>query len=70
MNISKYILQLLYKYDKVTIPDIGAFTAKYQPAYINIENQVIYPPEEKLILMQILLRMMGCFLIILLKMKN
>jgi len=44
MQLSKHISYLLYRYDCVTIPGVGAFLGTPAPAELDIENELIYPP--------------------------
>ncbi len=46
MNISKYISELLYKYDCVIIPNFGGFLTKYLSAKINPVNNYFFPPSK------------------------
>lgn len=47
MEIVKYIRELLYKHERVIIPDFGAFVTDYLPAYINKSKTYIAPPNKK-----------------------
>ena len=47
MNIEKYISDLLYRYQCVTVPGFGAFLTEFKSAQINTEN-VILPPKKVL----------------------
>jgi hypothetical protein len=49
LNIDLYIAELLYQFDRIVIPGLGAFIARYQPAFINNESNIIYPPRRKII---------------------
>ncbi len=44
MFLEKYIADLLYRYECVTIPDFGAFLTQYQSTKINIDESTFYPP--------------------------
>lgn len=46
MTISKYICELLYRYDCVIVPDFGAFLTKRVSAQLS-EN-ILYPPKKQL----------------------
>lgn len=47
MNIEKYISDLLYRYQCVTVPGFGAFLTEFKSAQISSEN-VILPPKKVL----------------------
>ena len=44
MQLSKHISYLLYRYDCVTVPGLGAFLGTPSPAQLDIESETIYPP--------------------------
>lgn len=46
MQVTDYISALLYRYECVVIPGFGAFLTQRQPAQINAENAVCYPPKK------------------------
>ena len=48
MNIEKYISDLLFRYQCVTVPSFGAFLTEFKSAQISNEN-VIVPPKKVLI---------------------
>jgi cell division septation protein DedD len=48
MTLSKYISDLLYRYECVIIPEFGGFLTKTISARIDEKTQVIYPPTKKL----------------------
>lgn len=47
-SISKYIEGLLYEYDSVVIPGLGAFVASYKPATIDYVQGLLHPPSKSL----------------------
>lgn len=49
MQISNYIIELLYRYDCVIIPEFGAFISKRIPAKLLTEQQIIVPPKKQLL---------------------
>lgn len=49
MEISQHIKDLLLTYDRVILPDFGAFMAKYKPAKINEENNTMSPPTKEIV---------------------
>jgi hypothetical protein len=48
MSIEKYISQLLYRYQCVTVPGFGAFITETYPASYNDVTQSFLPPSKKL----------------------
>jgi nucleoid DNA-binding protein len=44
MQLSQYIKDLLYRYECVIVPGLGAFLTRYQSARIDEETQTFYPP--------------------------
>jgi galactitol-specific phosphotransferase system IIB component len=48
MNIEKYISDLLYRYQCVTIPGFGAFLTEFKSAQINQASNVMSPPKKSL----------------------
>ncbi|WP_224484286.1 SPOR domain-containing protein [Robertkochia aurantiaca] len=48
MRIEKYIGDLLYRYQCVTIPEFGSFLTRYQPARIHETTDAFYPPSKEL----------------------
>lgn len=44
MNISLHIKSLLYQHDCVILPEFGAFLTQYNPAKVDVEQNVLYPP--------------------------
>lgn len=48
MNLSNYINDLLYRYECVILPGLGAFLTQYKPAHIDTESHTFYPPTKKL----------------------
>lgn len=44
MRIEKYISDLLYRYQCVTVPGLGSFLARYQSAKVYHSTNVFYPP--------------------------
>lgn len=48
MKLSKYILDLLYRYELVIIPDLGGFLVKSVSAKIDERSNTIHPPSKRL----------------------
>jgi nucleoid DNA-binding protein len=48
MQLSRYIKDLLYRYECVIVPGFGAFLTQYQSARIDEETQTFYPPGKTL----------------------
>lgn len=48
MEINKYIIELLYQSDRVTLPGFGSLIAVYQPAKLDNEKNLIFPPKKKI----------------------
>ena len=48
MQISKYISDLLFRYDCVVIPNFGAFLAHKVSSEIDLNANVFYPPKKRL----------------------
>ena len=48
MNIEKYISDLLYRYQCVTVPGFGAFLTEFKSAQINTTSNVMSPPKKSL----------------------
>jgi nucleoid DNA-binding protein len=48
MQLSRYIKDLLYRYECVIVPGFGAFLTRYQSARIDEETQTFYPPGKTL----------------------
>ena len=46
MKIEKYISQLLYRYQCVTVPGFGAFLTETQSAQLNESSNAFYPPKK------------------------
>lgn len=46
MKIEFYISQLLYRYQCVAVPGFGAFLTEIQPARLNENTMVFYPPRK------------------------
>ncbi len=46
MQLSTYISDLLYRYECVIIPGFGAFLTRNQPAVIDAESNIFYPPSK------------------------
>ncbi len=44
MNIGKYISELLFLHERVTLPGFGTFSKKYMPARFIPEKKIIEPP--------------------------
>ncbi len=48
MNLSNYISDLLYRYECVILPGLGAFLTQNKPAYIDTETHTFFPPSKTL----------------------
>lgn len=48
MKITKYIQDLLYRYECVILPDFGAFLAQKQSAYLDEVTNNFYPPTKRI----------------------
>ncbi len=48
MQLSIYISDLLYRYECVILPGLGAFLTQNKPAHIDIETHTFYPPSKTL----------------------
>ena len=48
MQLTKHISHLLYRYDCVTVPGLGAFLGTPVPAELDIDNETIYPPTKQI----------------------
>lgn len=48
MRLENYISDLLYRYECVTIPGLGAFLSHKVSAHINSENNTFFPPAKRL----------------------
>ena len=46
MKFDKYIKDLLYRYECVVLPNLGAFVARNTPSNIDESNNIIYPPSK------------------------
>ena len=46
MMIEKHISALLYRYQCVTVPGLGAFLTEIRPAYIDAGTHTFYPPKK------------------------
>ena len=46
MILNHYIKELLYDHDYVIVPGLGAFISNYEPATIDKEAGIIYPPSK------------------------
>ncbi len=44
--LEHYIAQLLYRYDLVTVPDLGTFVTRRRPAYYAEEKSTFFPPSK------------------------
>lgn len=49
MRIENYIKDLLYRYDCVIVPGLGAFVVKFENAKINSSTNTLFPPRRKLV---------------------
>lgn len=48
MRISEYVCELLYRYNCVIIPELGAFLTQRIPATLAEDNQLFYPPKKQI----------------------
>ena len=48
MQLDKHISYLLYRYDCVTVPGVGAFLGTPEAAKLDIDNEIIYPPTKQI----------------------
>lgn len=48
MQLSTYISDLLYRYECVILPGLGAFITQTKPAYIDVKTHTFYPPAKTL----------------------
>lgn len=48
MKLSNYISDLLYRYECVILPGLGAFLTQNKPAHIDIETHTFFPPTKTL----------------------
>lgn len=48
MQLSTYICDLLYRYECVILPGLGAFITQNKPAQIDLKSQTFYPPSKTL----------------------
>jgi len=48
LEINKYIIELLYQSDRVTLPEFGSLIAVYQPAELDNKKNLILPPKKKI----------------------
>lgn len=46
MQLETYISDLLYRYECVIVPEFGAFLTKSQPATVNKDTNIFYPPKK------------------------
>ncbi len=46
MKLEKYIAQLLYRYQCVTVPEFGSFLTEIRPAKLQPNTYTFYPPEK------------------------
>ncbi|MFA7445392.1 MAG: SPOR domain-containing protein [Flavobacteriaceae bacterium] len=46
MKLEKYIAQLLYRYECVTIPEFGSFLTEVRPARLQPNTYTFYPPKK------------------------
>lgn len=49
MQIENYIKDLLFRYDCVIIPDLGAFVVKFESSCINEQSNLLSPPKRTLV---------------------
>ncbi len=45
-SLERYIADLLYRYDLVTVPDLGTFIGRRRPAYYVDEKATFFPPSK------------------------
>ena len=48
MRIEKYISDLLYRYQCVTLPGLGSFLARYRSAKVHSSTNAFYPPSKEI----------------------
>lgn len=48
MRLTKYITDLLYRYDCVIVPNFGGFICQKIPSKIDQKNSLIFPPSKKI----------------------
>lgn len=48
MQLSSYICDLLYRYECVILPGLGAFITQNKPAHIDVKTHTFYPPSKTL----------------------
>ena len=48
MQLSTYICDLLYRYECVILPGLGAFITQNKPAHIDVKTHTFYPPSKTL----------------------
>jgi hypothetical protein len=48
MQLSTYISDLLYRYECVILPGLGAFITQTKPAHIDLKSHTFYPPAKTL----------------------
>ena len=48
MQLSKYISDLLYEHDCVTIPGFGSFLGNYKSAEFDLKNERFFPPKKQI----------------------
>jgi len=48
MQLSKYISDLLYQHDCVTIPGFGSFLGNYKSAEFDLKNERFFPPKKQI----------------------
>lgn len=46
MKLEKYIAQLLYRYECVTVPEFGSFLTEVRPARLQPNTYTFYPPKK------------------------
>jgi len=49
MLLENYIKDLLYRYDCVIVPGLGAFVVKHEDAIIDVDTNDFFPPRRKLV---------------------
>ena len=70
MKIEKYIAQLLYRYQCVTVPGFGAFLTEIQSAKLNESTNSFFPPKKIVSFNSQIKTMMACWPIIFLTQKK
>ena len=48
MRLSKYISDLLFEHDCVTVPELGSFLGNYKSAEFDLEQEKFFPPKKQI----------------------